>query len=137
MKPTKKSGRGERRHGILRGGRGGKDRRSRSARVVDPGLFYALRAVVKVVLWLAEGSPGKSEPTGELLKLRTWHEEARHWREGFGDPVPGAHGSPDGASPVAQRETHCNVVRHRGRRQGERLEEPGSVDDVPGRDSDG
>lgn len=70
---------GGRRRDTLRGGEGGKDRRSRSARVVDPGLFYALRAVTRVVLWFAEGSPSAKEPVRELLKLKVWLEQAVQW----------------------------------------------------------
>lgn len=64
-------------------GRGRRERRSRRpTRVVDPGLFYALRALVKLVLHLF--AVRKLTPESEkalLTKLDTWYTEARDWRQ--------------------------------------------------------
>lgn len=65
--------------GRLRGGRGGKPPRRRrgGARVVDPGLFYALRACVRAVLALYGAKPLDE---GLRVKLETWLEEADAWQ---------------------------------------------------------
>lgn len=66
----------EKKRGRLRGGRGGKDRRRRSARVVDPSLFYALRACVRAVLCAYAGRPLED---GLVKRLELWLEEADNW----------------------------------------------------------
>lgn len=94
--------------GRLRGGRGGKERgRSpRSARVVDPGLFYALRANVRATLMVLGGEPLDE---GLISRLKQWLEDADAW-----------------SSQVSVRE------QEPGRRELQRGLAPGEGDSPPG-----
>lgn len=115
-----------------RRGRGREPRRGSRARVVDAGLFYALRACVEQVLLLCEEPHRLEDLQQQALraKLRVWLAEAKNWRstdEGSGDvrvrePEPGGRQL---QRPLAPREgegavggeaaRHTIVVRKAGR----------------------
>lgn len=111
--------------GTLRGGRGGKPRRiRRGARVVDPGLFYALRACAKVALAVAEGR----EPDPALKpKLHLWTEQADAWWQ---TQVRVRESEPEGRklpSEVAPGESNSSAGRHIVRT----VRKPGAIPEVP------
>lgn len=88
--------------------RGGRERSSRPARVgasrlIDPGLTYALRAVVRVVLALVEKPHTLTsvQMVQTLAKLQRWLDEADAWHR----QIPVRERTDDGEdSPVAPRE---------------------------------
>lgn len=105
-----------RKRGNFNGRKRGRGRREtrRPARVVNPGLFYALRAVVKLMLHML--AVRKLTPEGEKAladKLELWLDEANAWGQAG---VLRTRGEARTRLPVHPGETSSHPVRH-GRTQ--------------------
>lgn len=114
----------------LKGGRRGRPADAGRAKPERLGLFYALRACVRVVLGMMGGRPG-DETAGAITKLELWLKEADAWQV----EVPVREPEPEGrellrlmasgqsGSPVDGRLTR-NVHRPRKARQPPGWHEP-------------
>lgn len=118
---------------------GSRPRTRPAARVVDPGLFYALRATVREVLALCE-EPHKLEDLTHVqtrAKLRVWLEESDAWhrevpvreREPARRELPGQVAPREGNS--GSRGEAVGHVYHSPRKKGDLPSWPSATQELP------